>query len=134
MARIKKNRIVQQAPHFCGFKPMGCSRKNAEEISLTFEEYEAINLCDYELLSQADAADMMNISRPTLTRIYESARRKIAKALMEGCIIRFEPGNAEVARWYSCNHCRISFTQIDGMPIICPFCKTSDITEKIQPA
>ena len=36
----------------------------------------------------------MNVSRPTLTRIYENARRTIAKALVEGKMIFIEGGNA----------------------------------------
>ena len=48
------------------------------------EEFEAIYLCDHEGKLQAEAAESMGVSRPTLTRIYASARRKIADALVGG--------------------------------------------------
>jgi len=79
-------------------------------ISINFEEYEAINLCDYEFLTQAEAAKLMKVSRPTFTRIYESVRRKIAKAFVEGSCIHFEGGNVSIADWFKCHECKITFT------------------------
>jgi predicted DNA-binding protein (UPF0251 family) len=38
-----------------------------EEISLTFEEIEAIRLKDMEGLEQKEAADQMKVSRPTFS-------------------------------------------------------------------
>lgn len=129
MARTKKNRLIQMAPHFSGFTPQGVQSKSGTEVFINFEEYEALNLCDYELLTQAEAAKMMNISRPTFTRIYESVRRKIAKAFIEGSCIRFEGGNVDIASWYKCEHCKISFTLNDDSPKVCPLCKNDLITE-----
>jgi uncharacterized protein len=129
MARTKKSRLIQMAPHFSGFKPLGNQSKNGKDVHINFEEYESINLCDYELLTQAEAAAMMNISRPTFTRIYESARRKIAKAFIEGCSIRFEEGNVDFASWYKCDDCKITFTLIENLPPICPLCKKELITK-----
>jgi uncharacterized protein len=123
MARTKKNRLIQMAPHFCGFKPQGVQCKSGSEVFINFEEYEALNLCDYELLTQAEAARMMNISRPTFTRIYESVRRKIAKAFVEGSCINFSGGNVDFASWFKCDHCKITFTLPENSTKICPFCK-----------
>lgn len=117
------------APHFSGFTPQGVQSKIGTEVFMNFEEYEALNLCDYELLTQAEAAKMMNISRPTFTRIYESVRRKIAKAFIEGSSIRFDGGNVDIASWYKCEHCNISFTLIEDSPMVCPLCKNDLITE-----
>jgi len=126
MGRQKKTRYIQMAPHFDGFAPLGCQqKKHLEPVILSFEEYEAINLCDYELLSQLEAACIMNVSRPTLTRIYESARRKVARALVEGCEICFEQGNVSIAKWYECEECAISFTITENSDTHCPFCKTA---------
>ena len=36
------------APHFSGFNPQGVQSKPGSEVSINFEEYEALNLCDYE--------------------------------------------------------------------------------------
>jgi uncharacterized protein len=132
MSRTKKNRFIQMAPHFSGFKPLGVQRKSGIEVLINFEEYEALKLCDYELMTQAEAAEMMNISRPTFTRVYESVRRKIAKAFIEGSSIHFEGGNVEIVSWYKCDHCKISFTIPDNEARCCPFCKTELLNEKPQ--
>ena len=129
MARNKKDRLIQMAPHFWGFKPQGVQSKPGSEVSINFEEYEALNLCDYELLNQSEAAKLMNISRPTFTRIYESVRRKIAKAFIEGSSIDFENGNSSVSDWLKCNKCQISFTVTDSTGNYCPICKSQVIIE-----
>ena len=129
MARIKKDRLIQMAPHFDGYKPQGVQCKTSSDVTINFEEYEALNLCDYELLTQAEAAKLMNVSRPTFTRIYESVRRKIAKAFVEGSCIHFEGGNVAMANWHKCSHCKITFTLTDNSEKCCPFCKTQVITE-----
>ena len=129
MARNKKDRLIQMAPNFCGFRPQGIQSKPGSEVSINFEEYEALNLCDYELLNQSEAAKLMNISRPTFTRIYESVRRKIAKAFIEGSNIDFENGNSSVSDWLKCNKCHISFTVTDSSGNLCPLCKSQVIIE-----
>jgi predicted DNA-binding protein (UPF0251 family) len=129
MARNKKDRLIQMAPHFSGFNPQGVQSKPGSEVSINFEEYEALNLCDYELLNQAEAAKLMNISRPTFTRIYESVRRKIAKAFIEGSSILFEAGNSSVSDWLKCNDCQITFTVLDNSDKCCPVCKSNVITK-----
>jgi predicted DNA-binding protein (UPF0251 family) len=129
MARLKKDRFVQMAPSYTGFKPQGVQRKSITDVYINYEEYEALNLCDYELLTQAEAAEMMNISRPTFTRIYESVRRKIAKAFIEGSCIYFEGGNATLAQWFKCERCEITFSLFLNSDKSCPFCKSKHITE-----
>ncbi|WP_321517310.1 DUF134 domain-containing protein [uncultured Bacteroides sp.] len=128
MARTKKNRLIQMAPHFNGFKPQGLHHKSNSEVVINFEEYEALKLCDYELFTQAEAAALMNISRPTFTRIYESVRRKIAKAFIEGSPIVFEGGNVNVIQWYKCSECDIAFTLTDDTNPHCPLCQSKTIT------
>jgi predicted DNA-binding protein (UPF0251 family) len=124
MARNKKDRLIQMAPNFTGFKPYGVQCKAGPEVSISFEEYEALNLCDYELLNQSEAAKLMKISRPTFTRIYESVRRKIAKAFIEGSSIHFENGNSIISGWYKCSNCEITFTLSDNADKCCPVCKS----------
>lgn len=128
MARNKKERVIQMAPSFCGFQPKGVQCKCGSDIYISFEEYEALNLCDYELLKQSEAASLMNISRPTFTRIYESVRRKIAKAFVEGSCIHFEEGNSTVLDWLKCSNCQISFTLTDLSQRVCPICKSETVT------
>ncbi|MDD2284868.1 MAG: DUF134 domain-containing protein [Paludibacter sp.] len=106
MSRPKQHRKVGSPPLMKGYKPFGIPRTELETIVLQFDEYEAIRLLDYEGLLQEQAAERMNVSRPTLTRIYEQARRSIAKAFVEGKMILIEGGNVESDRdWYRCNRC-----------------------------
>ena len=106
MARPEKNRRISQPPIMKGFKPFGIPRCNVETINLTFEEYECIRLVNYESLQQKEAAVLMNISRPTLTRIYNKALKSIAKAFVEGKAIAIEGGNYEFSKdWYRCRKC-----------------------------
>ena len=72
------------APCFGGFKPFGVLNEKQGRVMINIEEYEALKFCDYEHLTQLEAAELMNISRPTFTRIYESVRSKIARAFIEG--------------------------------------------------
>ena len=129
MTQNKKDRLIQMAPNFCGFKPQGVQCKSGSEVSISFEEYEALILWDYELLKQSEAAKMMKISRPTFTRIHESVRRKIAKAFIEGSCIHFEHENSIMYEWFKCNNCQITFTIPENFNKYCPICKSLVITE-----
>ena len=82
--RPKNIRKVNDMPVAAGFKPIGLNGCCKNTIFLHFEEYEAIRLCDYEMKTQQEASVSMGVSRPTLSRIYVSARQKIAKALVRG--------------------------------------------------
>lgn len=128
--RTPKIRSIQRAPNFSGFKPVGVMGKQGKEMQLLLEEYEALKLCDYELLTQAEAAIYMNISRPTFTRVYESARRKIARALVETSPVIINGGRSQVdIKWYKCEHCRISFSVHNPDHLYCPLCKSDNITD-----
>jgi predicted DNA-binding protein (UPF0251 family) len=89
-----------------GFKPFGIPMTRLERVTLLYEEYEAVRLSDYEGLLQEQAAERMNVSRPTFTRIYEKARRTIAQAFVEGKAIFIEGGNYHIENsWYKCKNC-----------------------------
>jgi len=80
--------------------------RHLESIILLVEEYEALRLADYEDLNQEEAAVRMNISRPTFTRLYDKARKKIAKAFAEGKAIIIQGGNYLTEDyWYRCREC-----------------------------
>jgi predicted DNA-binding protein (UPF0251 family) len=96
-----------------GFKPFGMPLCSLSSVKLQFDEYESINLVDYENLPQDVAAERMNVSRPTFTRIYNSALKKIAKAFVECLAIEIEGGNIEFEKeWYKCKKC---FKLIEGI-------------------
>ncbi len=102
MPRQKKQRCIANPPFFEGYKPVGISNYLLEEITLKPEEYEAIRLADYENLKQEDAAKKLDVSRPTFTRIYNSARKKIALAFVEGKMLSFITKNDTVTNNNEC--------------------------------
>lgn len=93
MPKPRKKRNVLYPPLIVYFKPQGIPLRALDEVVLTVDEYEAVRLSDYEGLKQEEAAKKMNISRPTFTRIVESARRKISDALVNGKALRIEGGS-----------------------------------------
>lgn len=108
-------------------KPYGM-KNNAGEIEIVFlllEEYEALRLCDHEMLNHFQAATLMNVSRPTLTRIYSRARQKIAGALVAGKQIIIEGGKIYFdSEWFSCQSCGCFFNNPEKQDEItkCPLC------------
>lgn len=105
MARPKRIRKIDSPPGFKGYSPIGDS-KNKQPVVINLEEYEAIRLSDYELLGHVEAAKRMGVSRPTYTRIYESARRKVAQAFNLIKPIIFEGGKVYFdSEWYTCKDC-----------------------------
>ena len=123
MARPQKSRKVCNPPKMTGFKPYGIPLCTLDSIKLSFEEYECIKLIDYDNLSQEQAAEMINVSRPTVTRIYNKALKTIAKAFVEGLAIEIEGGNYQLEDdWYRCKKC---YKLIQGMEnhVKCADCK-----------
>ncbi|MDP4094858.1 MAG: DUF134 domain-containing protein [Bacillota bacterium] len=93
MPRPKKCRIVGFIPNNPCFHPQV---QSAEEVVLSIEEIEAVRLSDLLMMEQDKAADNMEVSRGTFQRIINSARLKLADAIVNGKIIRIEGGNFEV--------------------------------------
>ncbi len=56
----------------------------ASPISIEPAEVEALRLVDLEGLSQEQAGKEMGVSRGTIWRLLQSARKKVAQALTEG--------------------------------------------------
>ena len=112
-----------------GYKPFGIPLREIESVNLLFEEFEAIRLADYENLTQEEAAEKMKISRPTFTRLYEKARKNIAKAFVEGEAILIH-GGAYITDdfWYRCYNCHE--TMISMKPT--KNCRTCDSDDIIQ--
>jgi len=93
MPRPKKCRNVNQAPKARFFKPNGVPMRDLEIVKLSEEELEALRLINVEEMEQVEAAKLMNVSRPTFSRVLKKARKKVAKALVEGFAIEIEGGN-----------------------------------------
>ena len=90
MPRPRCPRRVGFVPETTYFKPAGVPLRDLEEVALRPDELEALRLADLEGLYQADAAEKMDISRPTFARLVEAARRKVADALVNGRAIRLD--------------------------------------------
>ncbi len=82
MARPHRCRRICKEPIYNNFVPYGicCDSK----VTLTVDEYETIRLIDLEKLNHQQCANQMDISRTTVTEIYQTARQKIADSIVNG--------------------------------------------------
>ena len=80
MARPQRRRRICREPEYRHFQPDGITQGG--EVNLTCDEFEIIRLVDHLGLTHEQAAKRMDISRTTATECYESARRKIAEAIV----------------------------------------------------
>lgn len=90
MPRPKRCRKVCSMPRVSEFIP---SCENADFIVLTVDEYESIRLIDKQDFSQEECAAYMQVARTTAQQIYNSARKKMASALVDGMGLRIEGGD-----------------------------------------
>ncbi|TXT53890.1 MAG: hypothetical protein BAJALOKI1v1_2270001 [Promethearchaeota archaeon] len=77
-------------------------------ITMSLAEFEAMRLKHYINLTQKDAANKMNVSQPTFSRVLDSAHKKVTKALIEGKQIRVTGGNVRFKtgfKGYGCLEC-----------------------------
>ncbi|MBE0479936.1 MAG: DUF134 domain-containing protein [Dehalococcoidia bacterium] len=132
MTRPTKWRKVGFVPEITYFKPAGIPLRFLEEVRLTVEEAEAIRLKDLEDLEQEDCARRMGVSRSTFHRVLESARKKLADALLKGKAIRIEGGNFQIAthrfRCASQGHEWDVPSECDqALPESCPTCRSTEV-------
>jgi predicted DNA-binding protein (UPF0251 family) len=130
MPRQKQLRKIFAPPNFKGFKPYGCPKGCKGSVDLLYEEYEAIKMADYDLLTYEEAAILMGISRATFARICENARRKISRAMVEGKEIKAVYGNVRFEKeWFLCNDCYARFNIYTPMAEDnCPECHSVNIS------
>lgn len=127
MSRPKNNRIVHEPPLFTEFKPAGIPTRVLEQIAFTLDEFEAIRLADYNGLSHEEAAEEMEISRSTFSRLIEKSRKKIAEFLIRGKILTIDGGNIHFRNnIIHCLDCEHMFKISMGTSITeCPECKST---------
>jgi predicted DNA-binding protein (UPF0251 family) len=113
MVRPHKERRIEQLPTITNYKPVGIPLRDLDEIVLTYEEMESIRLVDCEQLDMGEAAESMSVSRPTLHRIVNKARQKIATALWQGKALRIEGGSFRLDHTNR-DRCGISFVAHAG--------------------
>lgn len=101
MPRPCKKRRICGIPKTRQFAP--CNTENAEMITLTFDEYEALRLIDLEGLTQEECAKQMNISRPSVSAICESAHKKMAEMLVLSKQLYIDGGHVTICE--KASHC-----------------------------
>lgn len=124
MPRLKHCRKICEPPKMLGYKPFGIPKNALPSVTLGLDEFEVIRLLDYEGLNQEQAAERMKISRPTLTRIYEHARKVVATAFVEGKMLIIQGGEVEFDKeWYRCKRCHTLIAGCEEQ-LRCKNCKT----------
>ena len=96
MARPTRCRRVCAEPECSGFVPQ--PETGAGQVALTVDEYEVIRLVDYEKRTHEQCAAQMEVSRTTVTEIYESARFKLSDALVNGKALAIVGGHYRICR------------------------------------
>ena len=93
VGRFPKPITIEKAPTTDRFTPS--PQGNLEPVYIEPAELEAFRLVDLEGLSQEEAGERMGVSRGTVWRLVQSARKKTAQALSEGRLIRIVPSDSE---------------------------------------
>lgn len=94
MSRPQRCRRICNEPQTTEFSPVGAV--NVEAITLTLDEFEVIRLVDLERQTHEQCAKQMDISRSTVTEIYENARYKIADSIVNGYRLNIAGGNYRI--------------------------------------
>lgn len=92
MPRPAKPRSICEMPKYSVYGPKGERMSKLNQIELTIDEFETIRLIDYLDYNQEEAAAQMNVARTTVQRIYNIARKKVAKSLIDGSVLIIEGG------------------------------------------
>jgi len=131
MGRPPLERFVAGLPRAVLFKPAGIGASDLEQIGLTVDEVEALRLVDLEGLSHEEAAARLGVSRQTVGRVLEAARRKIADALVNGKALVIGGGTYQIAQVRCCDACgyrwELSSTGSAGADETCPVCGSAAV-------
>ena len=82
MPRPQRYRRICALPEHTTFLSPG--EDAGAPVTLSLDEYEAIRLMDREGRTHEQCAEIMQVSRTTVTEIYAAARKKLAEALVDG--------------------------------------------------
>lgn len=132
MPRLKVIRKIYNPPLMKGYKPFGIKNLETRIIKINFDEFESLKYMNYEDISQKEAALKMGVSRPTFTRIYNSALKKLTRSLVDGCTIEFDGGEVYCAdEWYKCSRCYKIFNNQTNH-VKCKKCNFFNNTELVK--
>lgn len=108
MPRPQRCRRICKRPDYCEFSVKHGNNKDV--VTLTEDEYEVIRLVDYEKKTHAECAKIMDISRTTVTEMYENIRYKLADSLVNGKSLVISGGNYRLCDGSAagiCGNCRM---------------------------
>lgn len=92
------------------FGPLDMNSEQTETIVMSVEEYETIRLIDYERMTQEECAQHMKVARGTVQKLYNDARMKISKLLVDGSNVQIKGGDyllyEEEEKARGCRRCR----------------------------
>ena len=91
MPRPKKCRRICALPRCSSFGPLEGAADGRVEMAV--EEYEAIRLIDLLGCTQEECAAQMGVARSTVQQVYDTARRRLAQALVEGRCLHISGGD-----------------------------------------
>ena len=119
MPRRQRCRWISGYPDYWEFSP---EEQTADTpVVMTLDEFETIRLLDRLGLTQEQCAERMGVSRPTVTAIYDSARKKVAEALVDGKRLQLRGGSYQLhgqsapnISQKGTNHMRIAVTYENG--------------------
>ena len=127
MPRPPKEKRISCHPGRRVFRPAGIPLRKSEIVNVSLEEFEAIRLADVEGMLHEEAAAKMGTSRPTLTRLLNSARNKVGTAITEGRPLIIEGGHVTVEDLpdSTCRRFRQSYSEetLAGDSWVCPRCR-----------
>ncbi len=102
MPRPQRCRRICRMPEQMSFVPEG--KAEVETVVLSIDEYEVLRIVDYEKRTHEQCAVQMDISRTTVTEIYENARHKLSDALVNGKRLEIAGGRYRLCEG-SARHC-----------------------------
>ena len=94
--RPKKTRWVKCVPGERCFRPQCKPLGKLQGVIMSVDEFEAIRLAHLEGLHQEKIAKKMKVHRSTISRILESAHKKIADALVNIKALKIEGGCCKI--------------------------------------
>ena len=76
-----------------GAVSLGNNGSNMSPTRILADEYETIRLIDKKGFSQEECSRFMNVARTTIQNVYNSARKKLAEALVNGQALYISGGD-----------------------------------------
>ena len=104
MPRPQKCRRICFTPQYDSFYPE--NSQTDDTITLTLDEYEVIRLVDLEKKTHEQCSAQMDVSRTTVTEIYESARDKREQCIVNGKRLIISGGNYRICEGREYPRCR----------------------------